>query len=239
MAKKHTKNTVRSLQTSDFLAFPRKMILNLLSRTGLVLASYSEPDRLRVIRMIRKIREESNMLMGYNEAYQIFMATQRTEKIEGDIAEVGVYKGSSAKLICEAKRNKTLHLFDTFEGLPELSDLDDTKQFYSGQYPASFEAVKNYLKKYPNVHFYKGIFPETAEPIKNKRFSFVNLDVDIHEPTLKSLEFFYSRMNKGGVIVSHDYTTSIGVRKAFDDFFKNKLEPIIELSGSQCLVVKL
>lgn len=46
-------------------------------------------------------------------------------------------------------------------------------------------------------------------------------------------------MNKGGIIITHDYINAIGVRKAFDDFFKDKVEPIIELSGSQCLIVKI
>ncbi len=49
-------------------------------------------------------------------------------------------------------------------------------------------------------------------------------------------------MQKGGVIMSHDYVASdgsiTGVKKAFDEFFKNKPEPIIELSGSQCIIVK-
>jgi hypothetical protein len=49
-------------------------------------------------------------------------------------------------------------------------------------------------------------------------------------------------MHKGGVIMSHDYMDYInvpGVRKAVDEFFEGKQETIIELSGSQCLIVKL
>ncbi len=166
------------------------------------------------------------------------MAVKRTEKVKGDIAEVGVYKGGSAKLICEAKGNKTLHLFDTFEGTPKVDEID-TPQFYKGQYAALLEDVKNYLKKYKNVYFYKGLFPATAEPVKDKKFSFVNLDVDTYRSTLDCLKFFYSRMNKGGIIISHDYISAPGVRKAFDEFFKDKPEPIIEMSGSQCLIVKV
>ncbi len=49
---------------------------------------------------------------------------ERTEKIKGELAEVGVYKGGSAKLICEAKGNSILHLFDTFEGLPNVGEND-------------------------------------------------------------------------------------------------------------------
>jgi len=103
----------------------------------------------------------------------------------------------------------------------------------------SLENVKNYLKKYSNFYIYKGLFPNTSKPIKNKKFSFVNLDVDIYESTLNCLKFFYPRMSIGGIIISHDYNTIRGVRKAIDYFFKNKPETIIELSTSQGLVVKI
>jgi O-methyltransferase len=46
-------------------------------------------------------------------------------------------------------------------------------------------------------------------------------------------------MNRGGIIISHDYINAVGVRKAFDEFFEDKLEPIIEMSGSQCLIAKV
>ena len=43
-------------------------------------------------------------------------------------------------------------------------------------------------------------------------------------------------MNHGGVLLSHDYINHEGVKKAFDEFFEKKQEPIIEMSGTQCLV---
>lgn len=48
-------------------------------------------------------------------------------------------------------------------------------------------------------------------------------------------------MNAGGVIISHDYPDSKGVKRAFDEFFKDKPEIIIELPGhdGQCLVIKV
>ena len=48
-------------------------------------------------------------------------------------------------------------------------------------------------------------------------------------------------MNKGGIIMSHDYFYAEGVRKAFDEFFSDKPEPIIELPSTytQCLIVKV
>ena len=167
------------------------------------------------------------------------MAVRNTAKIPGDIAEVGVYYGGSAAIICEAKKNKILHLYDTFRGLPEVS-FKDSIQFKKGQYNATLDMVKKSLGAYKNVLFNKGVFPQSALNFpSNVKFSFVHLDVDIYSSTKTSLEFFYPRMSKGGVIISHDYISSDGVGQAFDEFFKNKPEPIIELSGSQCLIVKV
>ena len=166
------------------------------------------------------------------------MCVKNTEKINGDIAEVGVYLGGSAKIICEVKKRKTLHLFDTFEGLPKVSALDSA-HFKKGQYNGPLKTVKKNLSLYKNIHYYKGLFPFTSGPVKNKKFSFVHLDVDIYSSTKACLKFFYPRMSRGGVIMSHDYISANGVRKAFDEFFEDKKEPIIEMSGSQCLIVKI
>ncbi len=182
-------------------------------------------------------------MMTPNEAYQIYMAVNSTKKLLGDVAEVGVCHGGSAMIICEAKGNKKLHLFDTFEGLPDTCDIDKTNPsgvvFNKGDYCCSLENARKNMKNYKDVYFYKGIFPETSEPIKDKLFSFVNLDVDLYKSTLDCLQFFYPRMTRGGIIISHDYNIqSEGVKIAFDKFFQDKPEPIIELSGSQCLIVK-
>ena len=240
--KEFAKKIVKWLAITKLMAFPRKIVAKVVfyvisSKNG-VLIFPNDPERLKVIALSKTINQEQGLAVSSNEAYQIFMVVKRTAKINGDIAEVGVWKGGSAKLICEAKGNKALHLFDTFEGLPDLCEIDDPKQFQKGQALWDVENVKTYLKKYPNVFFYKGLFPSTAEPIKNKRFSFVNLDVDLYKSTLNCLEFFYSKMNTGGVIISHDYIGAPGVRKAVDDFFEEKPEPIIELADSQCLIVK-
>ncbi len=230
---------------SNILNFPRKVIKKIIiyivsSKNGAIIF-YKDKEIIKIINLIKKIKAENEMLLEDNEAYQLFMSVKRTEKIGGDIAEVGVYKGGSARLICETKGNKSLHLFDTFEGLPDLSILDNPNRCNKGQFSAPFDKAKSYLKDYQKVYFHKGIFPYTSETIKNKRFSFVHLDVDLYQSTLESLKFFYPRMNKGGIIMSHDYINdhAPGVRRAFDGFFKDKPEPIIEMPSTQCLIVKL
>jgi O-methyltransferase len=206
-----------------------------------VVLNYGDPHRRRVIDLINRIKNEKEMLLRNNEAYQLFVAVNAVAKIPGDIAEVGVYQGGSAKLICEAKGKKPLHLFDTFEGLPRV-DKHNHIDFSQGQYRASFEGVKNYLQKYERVYLHKGVVPQSAEGVKNNKFSFVHLDVDIYSSTRDCLQFFYPKVTKGGLILSHDFVfgdRDKGVSKAFLEFFDDKPEPVIELAGSQCLVTKL
>jgi hypothetical protein len=203
------------------------------------LSHYGCNERKEFTKKLKKIRSETELLLEDIEAWHLFMAVKRTQKVPGDIAEVGVYRGGSAKIICSAKGDKPLHLFDTFEGLPKVDDIDMVWPFYEGKFAASIEDVRNYLKNDNNIHFYKGLFPETSGPVQETKFSMVNLDVDTYESTRNCLEFFYSRMNKGAILLSHDYITAPGVKKAFDDFFAEKAEPVLETAGSQCLVVKV
>jgi O-methyltransferase len=206
-------------------------------RNGTILF-YNEPYRARVFDRIGEIKRTIDFKLGYNEAYQIHRAVQSVGKVAGEMAEVGVYEGGSARVILEAEPGKTLHLFDTFEGLPQVS-AEDSTWFAPGQYHGPLDLVKRNLADFPNVRFYKGLFPaDTANHVEDLVFSFVNLDVDIYSSTRDSLEFFYPRMAKGGILMSHDYVSADGVRKAFDEFFADKPEPLVEMSGSQVLVVK-
>jgi O-methyltransferase len=167
--------------------------------------------------------------------------------IQGDIAEVGVYKGNTAKLIHYYMPERRLHLFDTFEGFNKKDlSLDNQKTGLSvkGKHfnDTSFEQVKkNIASKNDNVMFYKGYFPKSVpESLFNSRFAFVNLDADLYEPTLKGLEFFFPRMNNNGYILVHDYNAWAGARKAVDDFFAKKPEIIIPMPDKcgSALIVK-
>jgi hypothetical protein len=100
------------------------------------------------------------------------------------------------------------------------------------------ESVQQYLADM-NVEFHKGLFPLTAEAVADKLFRFVHLDMDLYEGTLAALQFFYPRLSTGGVLISHDYSLAKGVKAAFTEFFVNKPEPVIELTGDQCMIVRL
>ena len=107
------------------------------------------------------------------------------------------------------------------------------------QYAFSLEAVKEYLQGYDNLHFHKGLFPKSAEGLEDMPYAFAHFDVDLYESTRACLEYFYPRMISGGVIVSHDYSLLAGVEKAFQEFFVDKPEEIIDLPTTQCMIIKL
>ncbi len=215
--------------------FERLWIGTLSKAQIFILSRHKDP---KVVQLVRQTRRDRRSLLTAYEAYTVYALAKAYHQLPGEMAEVGVYQGASAKLICEAKGDKPLHLFDTFEGLPKASEHDGAVHSEK-QYACSLESVSSYLQGYDNVHFYKGRFPEGVGPLENARFSFVHFDVDLYESTLACLEFFYPRMIMGGVMLSHDYSMLAGVRKAVDEFLDGKLERPIELSSNQCMIVKL
>jgi len=213
------------------------MISNYLKKNyNYVILNYNDPFRKPVFDKIKNISK----LKG-SEAYHLYtIVNNLVKKKKGNLVEVGVCGGNSAQVICEAKENNPLYLFDTFEGLPEPS-MEDKGVFRKGESCSSEGGVRRRLRKYNNVHIKKGIFPDSAShtEIEKKTFIFVHIDVDIYKSVKEALQFFYPRMKKGGIILSHDYVGLIGGKKAFDEFFKDKPEQIIELTGCQCLIIKL
>lgn len=163
------------------------------------------------------------------------------KNLPGDTVECGVYMGAASELICESIKSlgKTHHAFDSFEGLSEPNPKDGN-HWRKGDLKAGLEEVKKNLSAYTFVKFYKGWIPERFNEVTNKNFCFVHIDVDLYQPTLNSLRFFFPKMVKGGVIVCDDYgfSTCPGAKKAFDEFMKDKMEQIIHVPTGQCFIIK-
>jgi O-methyltransferase len=190
-----------------------------------------------VVDLIRRTIRERECLLTANEAYLIYSLTSAMSTLPGDVAEVGVYQGGSARLICAAKGDKPLHLFDTFDGLPEPQEFE-RKVHKAHQFRSNYDSVKDYLGEFQNVYFHRGIFPESGGPVRDRQFCFVHLDVDLYQSTLDGLSFFYPRIVPGGILLSHDYSVLEGVRLAFKDFLADKHENVIELPTTQCMIYR-
>jgi hypothetical protein len=230
------------LATSPVLELPRRVVWKLIikaleTKNMTVAPAASYVQRKEALALIKQVIAEKDMLLTQEEAYQLYSCVLHSAKIPGGMAELGVYRGGSAKIICEAKAAKPLHLFDTFEGLPELEKPDT--RFEGGQYKSSRDEVTEYLKGHSQVFIHQGLFPATAIQIHDERFSFVHLDADTFPSITAGLSFFYPRMNAGGLILIHDYAWAPGVRDAVEQFLEDKIEPLIELAGSYCGIVKI
>lgn len=185
---------------------------------------------------IRQCRRRAESLLTANEAFLLYSLARAQRALDGAMAELGVYQGSSAKIICEAKQDRDLYLFDTFSGLPEPGE-GEARMLRRGQFAAGLPAVRTLLRGYRDVVFYPGIFPQSAAAIDGVRFSLVHLDADLYASTLAGLEFFYPRMVPGGIIIAHDYSTLPGVMQAFTEFLRGKRDVAIELPTTQVMIV--
>ena len=195
----------------------------------------------KVVNLIKNIKNEVDFAFFPYEAYMVHSIAKSQRELDGDMVEVGVYQGGSAKLICEVKGDRKLFLFDTFIGLQELSD-DDThfgkKHWKKNEFSdTSLETVRDYLSSFNNIQIIKGEFPKTTGIVNDSKFSFVHLDVDLYRSTIECLKFFYPRLVNGGIILVHDYHSD-GIQKAFKEFLQDNKIHLIELTGSQSMIIK-
>jgi O-methyltransferase len=174
----------------------------------------------------------------------LLLRTLIERKVSGAFAELGVYKGLTARLIHHYAPERTLHLFDTFEGFTKRSDvlelgqLGHTEKLFSD---TSLEQVQQFIGgNTATVHFHKGFFPESIPAaLDSETFAFVHLDADLYDPTSSGLRFFYPRVPQGGILVIHDYNAWPGARHAVDEFFADKSElpiPMPDKSGSAVVI---
>lgn len=188
--------------------------------------------------LLREISSSCNM--DGDEQYTLYSSAKAVTEIDGSFAEVGVYKGGSAKILNGLKDRKKLHLFDTFSGLPAVERLEGENLRDGWLSDTSEEAVKRFLGELDNVFFHKGVFPATAAGVEDESFSLVHIDVDLYQTTFDCLQFFWPRLLSGGRLISHDYNNigCPGVKQAFREYFADSQHLIVEVAESQCLVVK-
>lgn len=176
----------------------------------------------------------------------LLLRTLNERHIEGDLVELGVYKGLTARLMHHYMPDRVLHLFDTFKGF-DLKDVQSELKktgLYLKTSHFSDTSVETVLKriqpKNDNIRIHQGFFPETIPSDWNdKKFAFVHLDADLYDPTLEGLKFFYPRLAVGGCLLVHDYNAWPGARRAVDEYFANRqqfLVPMPDTSGSVLIV---
>lgn len=144
--------------------------------------------------------------------FELVVQEIRDRKLNGCVAEVGVYRGEFAKFISQAFPEKKLYLFDTFEGFDEKDVKVETDNKLSlGNQDFSQTSIDEVLAKMTikeNCIVKKGYFPDSLDGLEEE-FCFVSLDADLYKPILDGLAYFYPRLQKGGYIFVHDYNNEL------------------------------
>lgn len=196
----------------------------------------------------REVLEAGKTTTTPDRFYMLHQFLRQALLIEGDIAECGVYAGGSAHMIARVlteqdKTGRKLHLFDTFEGFPDIAD--PARDYHNpGEYgDTSLQAVQSRLARYQQVCvFHRGIIPDTFTEIETvSKFAMVNVDVDLYPTTMACCEWFWPRLSPGGVMIFNDYgmyAYRYSTRRAVDEFFARQPEKAILLPSGQALAIK-
>jgi hypothetical protein len=161
------------------------------------------------------------------------------DHLEGDTAEAGVYEGGSSWLICHARGGRSTHwAFDSFEGLSAPSERDGS--FWSAGDLAAGETSARALLEPLGAVVLRGWIPEVFAQSRIERLVFAHVDVDIHDPTLASFEYFYDLLVPGGMIVCDDYgfAPCRGAKEAVDRFMAGRPENVVHSPTGQGIVIK-
>ena len=161
------------------------------------------------------------------ETQKIIEIAKKCLDFEGDYVELGCYKGDTSILLAEIVRGtgKKMWIYDSFEGLPEKSDKDESvlgENFKGGElYVTKREVKERFLRAdLPVPVIKKAWFSELTNEDLPEQIAFAFLDGDFYESIKDSLRLVESRMMDGGVLIVHDYTNPAlpGVKRAVDEW---------------------
>ncbi len=158
--------------------------------------------------------------------------------IEGDFVECGVFAGTQVAAMAWANQQmgmkKKIHLFDSFEGIPQAGPNDDESitscigkgdgkgaLISTGVSVCTVEQVQGHMKAWginPNqLIYYKGWFQNTVPQVVIGKIVLLRLDGDLYESTKVCLQHLHPLVSIGGYVIVDDYALT-GCRKAVDEY---------------------
>lgn len=155
----------------------------------------------------------------------------QTNHLKGDLAEFGTYLGGTAKMMGYYALGSTIHIYDTFTGIP---DDDEHGEHRKGDFATNEAEVRGYLGS-EQFKIHAGFFPDTADH-SVKGYRLVHIDADTFQSTRAAIIYFSDLMVRGGIMVFDDFNwyRTPGVAKALYEAFSP--ERIIQGNGHQAIV---
>lgn len=180
-----------------------------------------------------------------------------TLPVPGGRAECGAYRGATALLLCHAWRSRQpdfrgagFCLIDSFSGTSASVDQDlipvrgaggATRReafFPAGKSDTSAHEVRGHFTDFPDVEICAGWIPQVFGSLSERDWAFVRLDLTLFEPTLAALDYFYPRLNKGGVMICDGSIFCPGAEKAWEQFCERHDIPYVMLGHRQFALIK-
>lgn len=179
----------------------------------------------------------------------------QTLDLDGCVAECGCYRGMSSHLMLTTLKRRHpafagqgYHVFDSFQGLSVPTEEDEVSDTFPnaeslklmstpGAFRASLAEVKQALSEFPRVDYHPGWIPLSFQGLPERQYRFVHVDVDLYDPTLAALDYFYPRMLPGGLIVSDDYSWP-GARRALEEFCETEGANLTITAHDQAVIVR-
>ena len=152
--------------------------------------------------------------------------------VEGDIAEFGTKAGKTSKIIAsslsniaklypyiDSAKSKKLHLFDSFQGLPDSTAQPDIESPHvkTGIWGpgackgSSKQQVLDICKRYlpeSRIEIYEGWFKDTISQLPgNIKFSMMHVDSDLYQSAIDVLDTCFARgfVQEGTIIFFDDW----------------------------------
>ncbi len=175
-------------------------------------------------------------------------------QINGDVVEIGCNAGESSiviqKVLNQYAPEKEFHVYDSFEGVPEINGEDAIDKVYrKGAMRVSEKILHRNFSEVGLAlpHINKGWFEETIPSKLPDQISFAVIDADLYSSTKHVLPYVYERLSPGAIcffgiyyneqIFRRDDTSktfkSPGACRAINEFFIDKPESVSLLYANE------
>jgi hypothetical protein len=170
----------------------------------------------------------------------------------GCIVECGVWRGGMSAGMADTIPGRLHVLFDSFEGLPPVQDIDGEaavswqRNTSSPHYVDNCRAERGYAERAMRMSAAKrfklveGWFSDTlATFTPEEPIAVLRLDGDWYDSTLQCLSALYPHVMRGGLIIIDDYFTWDGCARAVHDYLsRTRAVERIEGGSNLCFMIK-
>jgi O-methyltransferase len=195
----------RTIRKQAPWTFPQSTVLH---HCVLPLATYAPwLDDAQFLSVYQKAADHT--LVDLYRCFELWELTRQIEDVEGDVLEVGVWRGGTGAILASALSktcNKKVYLADTFRGVVKAGANDTS--YRGGEHADASRAVVERLLEslsLKNVEILPGVFPDETQHHVTGRIALLHCDVDVYQSTRDVVEWCLPRLSPGSLLVFDDY----------------------------------